>query len=240
MINIVIPMAGAGSRFFKAGYTEPKYLIKVNDKMLLEHSLAGLPLHAAKKIFFVALQQHVNEFSLSDVLSNLLGKNLFEIITVPQITRGQAETVLACANKIDTSDDLMIFNIDTFYVSKHQDELLSDSQKKHDGFLGAFKAEGSKWSFAETDDQGFVTRTTEKVKISEHALTGLYHFSKGSDFVSVAKECIRDNETSAGEYYIAPMYNRLIAAGKKFVLDHVDKFIPLGTPEDISDAKGLL
>ncbi len=240
MLNIVIPMAGAGSRFVKAGYTEPKYLIKVKGKTLIEYSLSSLPLDRAKMIYFVALKDHTEKYDLHGTLSSILGKTQFKIISIPSITRGQAETVLACGEKIDTPYDLMIFNIDTLYKSKNQTYLLDNTDKKKDGFLGSFKASGDKWSFAETDDTGIVIRTTEKVKISENALTGLYHFSKGSDFVAAAKHCIHKGEMSSNEYYVAPMYNALIHAGKKFVLDEVEQFIPLGTPEDIIATQGLL
>ena len=37
MINIVIPMAGRGSRFAKAGYIKPKPLIDVHGKPMIEY-----------------------------------------------------------------------------------------------------------------------------------------------------------------------------------------------------------
>lgn len=233
-------MAGAGSRFTNAGHQRPKYLIEVSGKSLLEHSLSGLPLDLADEIYFVALHDHAVQYDLSTVISKALGGRKFELLTVPAVTRGQAETVLVCRSYIDTSDDLVIFNIDTYYKSHRQRDLLSGKLPRYDGFLGSAYALGVKWSFAETNETGFVTRTTEKVRISDNALTGFYHFTKGSDFVTVASEAIDRGITTGSEFYIAPMYNALIQSGRKFVLDPVDEFIPLGTPEDIETAKGWL
>lgn len=239
MINIVVPMAGAGSRFTRAGYRVPKYLIEVNGKSLLEYSLMGLPLEKAKKVYFVTLDEHANDYDLQTTIAGLLGSTLFQIVRIPAKTGGQAETVMACKEQINNNNDLIIFNIDTFYQSSSQFSLLADSRRKHDGFLGAFKAEGTQWSFAKTDPDGFVVETAEKVRISDNALTGLYHFSQGSDFVAACSHFMASNTRFANEYYVAPMYNFLIKRGRRYVLDHVDRFVPLGTPEDIADAKGL-
>ncbi|HEX4974678.1 MAG TPA: glycosyltransferase family 2 protein [Pseudomonadales bacterium] len=240
MINFVIPMAGAGSRFAKAGYTIPKYLIEVGGKTLLEYSLQSLPLDLAKRVFFVALEDHVDQFNLQENVRRILGDVAFTIVTVPGITRGQAETVLACGEMINNDEELAIFNIDTHYVSSTQRELLLDANKKCDGVIGACLADGDKWSFAALNEEGFVVRTSEKVRISNYALTGFYHFSKGRDFVSVAHKAVESDDRAANEFYVAPLYNSLIKQGRRYVLDKVDTFIPLGTPEDIDAARSIL
>jgi choline kinase len=42
MINIVIPMAGEGSRFKDVGVDTPKPLIEIDGKTLIEHSISTL------------------------------------------------------------------------------------------------------------------------------------------------------------------------------------------------------
>lgn len=226
-------MAGAGSRFTKAGYTVPKYLIEVEKKTLLEYSLDSLPLEIATKIVFVALQSHEDDYGITAIIKDKL-KGVqcdLEFVFIPEITKGQAETVLKAESHIEEGKDLLIYNIDTYARSNGLKNLLSGSDR-HDGVLGAFHDEEDKWSFAKVEN-GFVTETAEKIPISTNALTGLYHFSNGMDFVRVARKCIDNGTTFKNEYYIAPMYNELIKEGKKFVVDIVDEFIALGTPEDI-------
>jgi hypothetical protein len=111
---------------------------------------------------------------------------------------------------------------------------LRDPNKKLDGVIGSARLPGDHWSFAKTNKEGIVTETSEKVRISPNALTGFYHFSMGSDFVRVAENRVSNNTRNNNEFYIAPMYNDLIAEGKKYVLDAVDLFIPLGTPEEVA------
>lgn len=234
MINYVIPMAGRGSRFAKAGYDVPKYLIEYKGKKLLEYSLNSLPIHSEDCIYFIVLKEHAKKYDLNHEIINIVGNNIkFEIIELDCVTNGQAETVLRAREYIDNDIDLVIYNIDTYFSSKNLFELIN-SDKKKDGVIGAFKVfeDDPRWSFA-TEKNGIVVKTAEKIQISENALTGLYHFTKGKDFVKVAINHIERGVTNNNEYYIAPMYNDLILEGKQFVLDFVDEFIPLGTPEDL-------
>lgn len=235
-MNFVIPMAGKGSRFAKAGYNIPKYLIEVKGRTLLEYSLNSLPLEIADHIIFIALEDHINNHNLREVISNLLpGKNI-SIISLSEYTNGQAETVLTARNYINNSNDLIIYNIDTYFQSPTLKSKLLSPEKK-DGILGYFKDDAVKWSFAKVNSDNIVTETAEKIVISDNALTGLYHFTNGSDFVRVAERAIASNQTSSNEFYIAPLYNYLISEGKQFVLDYAAEFIALGTPEDVAAFK---
>ena len=235
MINFVIPMAGRGTRFTEMGYDLPKFLIEVHGKTLLEYSLESMPIKQGDGIIFVALREHDKKYDLKMIIASILGNGEFELITVPEVTRGQAETVLQARTLIDNKDDLVIYNIDTYFRSEVLRDKLENNDKKLDGVLGCMEvAPGDvKWSFAKVDDSGVVIETAEKVQISTHALTGLYHFSAGCDFVRVARRHIEADRRYKNEYYIAPMYNDLIAEGKRYVLDPVDAFVPLGTPEDL-------
>lgn len=234
-MNVVIPMAGKGSRFAKNGYDKPKFMLSIDGISLLEYSVNSLPLSIAEKIIFIALQEHENEWNISEFIKNKYPDNNLEFVFLSETTRGQSETVLAAKDYINNDEELLIYNIDTFFDSA---TLKSNLLKKDcDGYLGAFYDENDKWSFAKTDEDGFVIKTTEKVPISTNALTGMYHFNLGSDFVRVAEEAINNNDLVKNEFYIAPLYNSLIKEGKKFKLDLVTDFVALGTPEDFEYAK---
>ena len=238
MSTIVIPMAGAGTRFASAGYKLPKYLIKKDNKTLLELSLSGLPLDSIDRVVFVALQEHVEEYDLVDkYLRNLMAPDKFILSTILSPTDGQAQTVLAAREHINPNSDLIIYNIDTVYRSSNQAALLGDVNRKHDGIIGVHLHGGNNWSFARVDSQGFVVETAEKRRISRYASTGFYHFTKASDFLSVADEHVSNNLRSSNEFYVAPLYNDMIRSGRKFVIDIVDQFVPLGTPQELAEAQ---
>ncbi|HIP26824.1 MAG TPA: hypothetical protein EYG80_04125 [Flavobacteriaceae bacterium] len=234
-MTFVIPMAGEGSRFTHEGYTLPKYMIEVHGKTLFEYSLESLPIEIADKLIFICLKKHELNFNISKFINEKIDHPSVEIIFLDKITRGQAETVYMVKDKIDYDDELLIYNIDTYFKSSTLKHILLNAQQKKDGILGTFidQSDDEKWSFAQINSQAIVTKTTEKDKISNFALTGLYHFTKASDFLNISKKWIEEGKTVRDEFYIAPMYNDLISNGKQFVLDEVDEFIPLGTPSEV-------
>lgn len=232
-MNFVIPMAGKGQRFINAGYNLPKMLIEAKGKTLLEWSIDSLPLDLCTKLIFIGLYEHEVKYKISDFIKKkYTGK--WELITlfIEETTGGQAETVLKAESQIDKRNPLLIFNIDTCFKSKDlKDKLVLENI---DGVLGSFKDNSSRFSFAQINKNGIVTRVTEKEPISHHALTGLYFFSQACDFIETASELIRNNETIKGEFYIAPMYNKLIQKKKKYILDICDEHYILGTPDELS------
>jgi dTDP-glucose pyrophosphorylase len=232
-MNFIIPMAGRGSRFSVAGFHSPKMLIKANEKTLLEWSLESLPLHLCTNLIFIALDEHNNNNKLEDFIYNKYPKlkPVIKFVFLKSITRGQAETVLQAKNLIDKSKDLLIFNIDTRFSSKTLEKKLLS--KKWDGILGAFISNDSKYSFAKINSSNQVIEVAEKVAISKYALTGLYHFKNPNDFIDAAEEAISNEETVKNEFYIAPLYNKLISRKRKIVIDQVDNFDILGTPEEL-------
>lgn len=234
-MTFVIPMAGHGSRFINEGYILPKYMIEVQGKTLFEYSLESLPIEIANKLIFVCLKKHELDFKVSAFIKEKINHHSIEIVLLDEITRGQAETVYMARDQINENGELLIYNIDTYFKSSTLKSTLLDKNHKKDGVLGAFidQSDDEKWSFAQIDSNGIVTKTTEKEKISNYALTGLYHFSKSNDFLNIAKKWIEEGRTVRDEFYIAPMYNDLIAEGRSFVLDIVDEFIPLGTPAEV-------
>ena len=234
-------MAGRAKRFFENGYNIPKYMINAKGKTLFEYSLSSLPLDLATKIIFVALAEHEYKYRLTDFIADkikIMGiRSAIEIVLLEEVTRGQAETVLKAEKFIEPEQDLIIYNIDTYFSSPGLRQKILDKSLKKDGIISAFYLDNpdDKWSYASVDKEGIVTKTTEKIPISNYPLTGMYHFSKSDDFVEVAKNYIENNRRDKNEFYIAPMYNDLISNGKQFVIDVTEEFIPLGTPEDLKE-----
>lgn len=243
-VNFVVTMAGLARRFAEAGLRAPKYMLEAGGKTLFEHALGSLPLGLSGKVVLVALRAHEEEFGVKAFaearMRTLAPGKRWELLLLDAPTRGQAETALAAEAAVSPGEGLAVYNIDTAFVSPSLEGRLRDPSARLDGVIGSFRLEGGddKWSFAETGPGGLVARTAEKERISSDALTGFYHFSRASDFFGAARAQIAAGAAVRGEFYVAPVYNPLIAAGGKFVLDPALKLVPLGTPADLARLKG--
>ncbi|REK10858.1 MAG: glycosyl transferase family 2 [Planctomycetota bacterium] len=232
-MNIVMPMAGRGSRFAQIGIETPKPLIPVRGKPMYAWATDGLPLAMARQLIFICLAEHLAERALEQDICSRYAAYDPQIVALDHVTEGQACTVLCAKQYIDNADPLLIFNADT-YAATTLAAALKAFPPGVAGVLDVFRAEGDKWSFARADDQGRVLETAEKQRISEWATTGLYYFSRGSDFVRHAEAMIADNDRSGNEFYVAPLYNRLIREGADVRINPVEQVWVLGTPEDLA------
>lgn len=235
-MNIVIPMAGRGQRFVDAGFTAPKPLIDVGGRPMYSWAVDSLPLELAARLIFVCLREHLESLELERDIRARYGRHEVEIRAIDEVTEGQACTVLTVREMIDSELPLLIFNSDTWFRSDLGLRVQSLPGSVA-GLIGVFRAEGERWSFARVDADGRVVETAEKRRISEWATTGLYHFSRGRDFVNHAEAMIAADQRVNGEFYVAPVYNRLIQAGARIEIDFAAEVGVLGTPEDLADFK---
>ena len=229
-------MAGESSRFFKAGFKIPKYLIEVKGKTLLEHSVNSLPDDLEDEIIFIVLKEHNKCYKTDEIIKRTFEQRNIRVLTIERQTRGQSETVFLSRKYVDEDEQLLIYNIDTCFISSSLKKLIKNNHYAFDGILGSFISANSDthWSFAKLNSDRIVIEVKEKEKISNHALTGLYHFSKANDFFRTAEYHIKKNLLFKNEFYIAPLYNDLIKIGKKYIIDIANHFIPLGTPEEVA------
>lgn len=232
-MNFVIPMAGRGSRFSDAGFDTPKMLIEARGKTLLEWSVDSLPLNLCTNLIFIALEEHNTNNTLQDFIYTKYPKlkNIIRFLFLKEVTKGQSETVLKAKHLLNLNTDLLIYNIDTRFTSTSLEKKLVEG--KWDGILGSFTSQEPRFSFAKLDSNNNVIEVAEKKAISKHALTGLYHFKDPQDFIKAAENAIMNQETVKNEYYIAPLYNKLISDKKKLTIDIVDNYNILGTPEEL-------
>jgi HAD superfamily hydrolase (TIGR01509 family) len=228
-LNILIPMAGAGSRFANAGYTFPKPLIEVNGKPMIQVVKDNLAMDG--QFIFIVNSEHYTKYNLEYML-NAISPNC-KIITVNTLTEGAACTTLLAKELIDNDCQLLIANSDQ-YIDWNSSEFMYSLQGEHvDGGILTFENSHPKWSYAKTKD-GFVTTVQEKKVISNEATVGIYHWKKGSDYVKYAEQMITKDIRVNNEFYVAPVYNEAIEDGKKFKTYKVDAMYGLGTPEDLT------
>jgi NDP-sugar pyrophosphorylase family protein len=234
MLNIVIPMAGRGSRFQEAGYAFPKPLIDVKGKTMIEVVVKNLKPKGGHRFVFICQREHVQKYDLYNILKNATGGN-FEIVQIDGITEGAACTVLSGIEFINNTDELLIANSDQFISLDINDFLSAARTGEKDGLIMTFEASHPKWSYARVDANGVVLETAEKKVISPNATVGIYWYRHGEDFVNAAQSMIKKNVRSNNEFYVCPTYNEMVLAGKKTYIYPIDveKMHGLGTPEDL-------
>lgn len=228
-MNVLIPMAGAGSRFQKAGYTFPKPLIEVNGKPMIQVVVENLNIDA--KHIFVVQKEHYEQYNLKHLLG-LISPGC-EIVQVDGMTEGAACTTLLAKEFIDNDEPLLYANSDQFLDWNSNEFMYSMIADEVDGGMLTFTATHPKWSFAKLDDDGFVTEVAEKKPISDVATTGIYYWKHGSDYVKYAEQMIDSNTRVNNEFYVCPVFNEAIDDGKKIKTFHFDGMWGIGTPEDL-------
>lgn len=235
MLNIVIPMAGRGSRFAEAGYKDPKPLIPVHGKPMIQVVVENLMPKYEHRFIFICQNQHIKDYDLVPKLKSM-AKNV-EIIGIDGITEGQVCTVLKAKYLIDNDEPLMTANSDQYIDFDINDYLSVMDDKNLDGLIMTMKADDPKWSYAKTDKDGFVVETAEKKVISENATVGIFNFRRGKDLVRSAEQMIADNVRVNNEFYTCPCYNYLIREGKKIGIYGIGEeykgMYGLGIPKDL-------
>lgn len=250
-MKIILPIAGRGSRFKAEAdknpeYNKPKPLINVRGYPMVRWATGSLPfikhkgreisgdlMVESKDLIFIALKEHEDNFQISKVLKNIYDEDI-TIVFLDTVTRGAAETVLCAKDYINNTEPIIISDSDHFFAGESLVKMLA--QNSHiDGLIPVFKVEtgDTKWSFSRLGADGFVDLVAEKQPISAWANIGAYYFGKGSDFVSIAEETIANGEYVNNEFYIAPLYNKLIQGGGKVKLAFPEYVYGLGTPGDL-------
>lgn len=234
-MKVVITMAGAGSRFRKAGYNQPKHEIEVNGKSLFEWSMSSLEDLFYEDFIFIVRQGFYNKQNLEQLI-NKIGIKTYQIHELSELTSGQASTVMSAASLINDNDEIAIYNIDTYIEPMN---ILKADMTNCDGHITVFNAPGDHWSFVAIDDSGNVTDVVEKKRISDYASVGFYYFAKFADFKNVYEKYSEQIIADYSEVYIAPMYHYLLEQNKQITI----KLIPyesvhaLGTPVELESFK---
>ena len=231
-MNVLIPMAGAGSRFASQGYTFPKPLIDVKGKPMIQVVTENLNIKA--NYTFIVQKEHYEKYSLQHLL-NLIAPGC-NIVQVDGITEGAACTTLLAKEFIDNDEPLLMANSDQFVEWDSNETLYAFSNGNCDGGIITFPATHPKWSYAKLGEDGYVSEVAEKKPISEHATVGIYWWAKGSDYVKYAEQMIEKDIRVNNEYYVCPVFNEAIGDGKKIRIKEIEKegMWGIGTPEDLN------
>ena len=233
-MTIIIPMAGLSSRFTKAGYVLPKYMLYVKNKSLFNLAVTSFEKYFDTCRFVFVARNVFDTKTFIEKECELMGIKDFTVVILPQPTKGQAETVLEGIVRADVPDEepILIFNIDTFRPGF----AFPADMSGWDGYLEVFVGSGKNWSYAKTgsDDSTLVVETAEKVEISRYCSTGLYYFSSASSFKTAYAQNLENPCDGKAELYVAPLYNHLIREGKKIHIHVIDRsdVIFSGVPDE--------
>ncbi len=235
MINIVIPMAGEGSRFSQAGYDLPKPLIPVIGKPMIQWVIENIKPHRDHRFIFIIRREHEQRFRISKMLEEFAPNSSY--VFADSLTEGAASTVLLARNLINNLEHLMIVNSDQYLDFSIDKYLEHFDGSELDGFLMTMKSIESKWSYI-LENNGRITSIFEKEVVSNEATVGVYNFRQGKDFVKYAEIMISLKQKVKNEYYVAPVYNNAILDDLNFgflnVGDDQKIMHGLGTPEDLT------
>ena len=232
-MNIIVPMAGLGERIAKGGYTVPKPLVKVQNKIIVEWAIKSLKLDA--NFIFCCKQIHIDKYNIDKILKNIIPDCI--IVPINYHTEGTVQTILEAKKYIDNDEELIISDSDHYIIwdeLKFQNKIrnkLSDACV----FIFPTKQNSKHFSYVKTNEEGYVLESAEKEKISNIAACGIHYYKKGSDFVKYASNMIQKNIRFNNEFYVTPVYNEFISAGKKITTFEIIKKWALGDPDEIKE-----
>ena len=231
-LNVIIPMAGAGSRFAKAGYSFPKPLIDVKGKPMIQIVTEMLNIEA--NYVYVVQKEHREKYNL-DTFLNLITPGC-KIVETEGVTEGAACTALLAKEHINTDAPLLFANSDQHIIWDSNEFFYKMNETDVDGGILCFKGTHPKWSFAKMDENGKVVEVAEKNPISDNATVGLYYWKHGSDFVKYAEQMIEKDIRVNNEFYVCPVYNEAIQDDKHISCFMIEKdaMWGLGTPEELT------
>lgn len=226
--RIVIPMAGRGSRYAQHGWDIPKPLIQVAGRPMIFWALESLQGLQPVEIIFVVLKEHEEQFDLTTSFKAVLNVP-FRMVVIPDVTEGQLCTVMAAKEFINDDCGVLVASSDTLVIGNLLPEI-ELINKNPGGVISVMDLPGDQWSFAKADAQGNVLTVAEKVRISDNASTGLYYFSSGAGLVRHATQMIQNNERTRGEFYVIPVYTKMIESAERVVISTATAMWDMGTP----------
>jgi len=242
-MKILVPMAGSGQRFVDAGYKEPKPLIKVNGKRIIEYILDMYDPH--DEFVFICNQDHLMNTDMRNVLNHLVPN--CAIVGMPPHKLGPVYTVQAAYDHIRPGEQVIVSYCDNpliwdyikfkDYVRKSQ---VDGCILTHSGFH-PHTLNNTKMAFVKEDlsrDGNFISEIKEKEcytnnPMNEHASTGIYYFKTGEMVKRYFDLAVKENVNYNGEYYVTLVYN-LLLRDKLNVSYYDTPFVTVfGTPEEV-------
>lgn len=221
MTNIFLPLA-ANLFFDSSEFSYPKPLIEIGGKPVIQHVVDNLmKIPDPKKFIFAVNKMDDSRFHLTHTFK-LLSDSPIETVLIEGQTRGAACTALMAIDQIDNDEPLIIANADQVFRSDLGNLFKKLSESQADAGVLCFDSIHPRWSYIKTNENDEVIEAAEKVPLSRNAIAGFYYFKKGSEFVKMAMSSIQKGASVNGIFFIAPILNEYILAGKKLTYEKVE------------------
>ena len=231
-MHLIMPMGGAGSRFYKDGYRMPKPLIEIEGKPFFYWATNSVAhFMNVDDITFVVLKEHVDKFDIDKAILKYFP--LAKLIIIPKVLEGAVLTCMEGVKNINDDDSLLFNDCDHAFVCR---KFYDFNGAGLDGALLTFKSKDPRYSFLEMDADGNVIRTVEKQAISDNAICGAYYFKDKNTFMKNAIRYL--DECDYSEYFMSGVYNVMAKEGLKIGNFTCDEHLSFGTPEEFLAAKG--
>ena len=262
-MKIIVPMAGLGTRFAKVAdqnpeYKKPKPFIQVRNKPMVRWATGSLPFlrHPEERknenhrvepddLIFIILKSQNDEHGIEDELRKIYS-NYINVIILPEVTRGAAETAFNAIKFVDTDEEIIITDSDHHFSGYNLMKVIDNRHKDTAGIIPVFRARNEgipKWSYTLIREDGstLAERVAEKdrelMEKGAFANIGAYYFSKAKHFFTEAEDTIKKNLTTGekgkGEFYVAPLYQKLIEKNYLVEVAITPEVWGLGTPDDL-------
>lgn len=232
-------MAGRGSRFSENGYSTPKPFIEIQNKPMFVWALQSIKGINVSKLIVIALNEHIVKYDLNSLLK-LYCDYPFEIVGIQNVTQGQLATALCAEPLLDKNKDVMIISSDTLVISDIS-RFINENSSNCSGIISVHKStSGDNWSFVRIQENGLVVEVAEKKRISNLASTGLYYFSKCSEFIDFSNSVISQNIMVNGEFYIIPVFEQMIQNNLVINISMAKEMWDMGNPKAKNEFENAL
>jgi NDP-sugar pyrophosphorylase family protein len=240
-MKVIIPMAGFGNRFVEAGYEDPKPLITVNGRRILEY-ICGM-FDKEDELIFICNHHHLTTTSMREIITNI--RPDATIVGVPPHKKGPVYTMAGMESYIDDNEEVVVCYCDNPYLWNYAEFKNWIRESESDGCIlshvGFHPHRLSSTFMAYMKESNLVVSEIKEKEpytedpMQEHASTGTYYFKKGSYIKKYFQKLIDLDINYNGEYYVTLVYNLLIQDNLKVTCYPTEFVTVFGTPEEVEN-----
>ena len=233
--HLIMPMGGAGSRFYKNGYMQPKPLIEIEGKPFFFWATMSIKKFVdIQDLIFVVLQQHIDGFKIDEAIRSCFPEA--QIMIIPEVLPGPVFSALKGIEMVKDDAPIIFNDCDHMFCCSQVNKLLNKGNINADGILLTFQSNAPQFSYVKYGEDGKIIGTVEKKVASSHAICGAYIFRNSDVFKQMSEEYIKN--CSYNECFMSGVYNVMCDYSlviKDYLLDYHVEF---GTPEEYKAAVG--
>lgn len=235
-MQILIPMAGKGSRFIRDGYTLPKPLIPISGNPMILNVIDDIP--KGTKYIFLIQKKDLKKYRIDLVIKSKIKDAI--IISVDGVTQGQASTCLLAKDYLEDDEELFIASADNGLLFDYKK--FANLKNQNDCIIFTFThdkkliSNPNSWGWCKINESNEILDISVKTPISDnpfkdHAITGNFYFKKCKEFIESAQKMIREDHRVNDEFYVDSV--PLFMKEKKISIFDVDLYVGWGKPKDL-------